>query len=78
MAITTTPSPELAALTARIVALEIAVKAITAEKNTSGKNIGKPCGRFASIGGIELRGATEFEKPEKPIDFSEIGGKRVG
>ena len=73
-----TPSPELTALRARVAALETAVAAITVEKNTSGKNVGKPCGRFASIGGIELRGATEFEKSETPIDFTDLGGKRIG
>ena len=51
-----------------------AVRGKTASsQNTSDKLSGK----FASIGGIEHRPVQSFEKPEEPIDFSEIGGKVV-
>ena len=38
----------------------------------------KPSGKFAEIGGVEIRPPQFFETPEKPIDFCEIGGKRIG
>ena len=55
----------------RVAALEKTVSTLIQHTNL-------PSGTFASIGGIERRPASESKTPEKPIDFSEIGGKRVG
>ena len=57
----------------RLTALETAVASLTAEKNSD-----EPSGKFSHLGGIERHPARSFETPEKPIDFSHIGGKRVG
>jgi hypothetical protein len=60
----------------RLAALEKAVASLTAEKSR-GEQSDKPSGKFAHLGGIERHPARSFETPEKPIDFSAIGGKCV-
>jgi hypothetical protein len=48
----------------------------TPSETTAAKSTDTPCGRFASIGGKRIP-VYEFEKLEKPIDFSSLGGKLV-
>jgi len=50
---------------------------LAAGKTANAKTSEKPSGKFADLGGIERRPVYEFEKPEKPIDFSEVSGKVV-
>jgi hypothetical protein len=68
--------PTLQKLAARIATLEAAVAALTTEKK-SGEKGNEPRGAFASLGGIEILPAPSTEAREKPIDFSEIGGRQV-
>jgi hypothetical protein len=37
----------------------------------------KPSGKFAEIGGIEIRAPQSFETEAKPINFAAIGGVEV-
>jgi hypothetical protein len=60
----------------RIAALETAIASLTVTSTPRHRET--PSGKFAHLGGIERRPGTSFEKREKPIDFSHIGGKKVG
>jgi hypothetical protein len=57
----------------RLATLEKAVASLTVEKK-----IDEPIGKFSHLSGIERHSARSFETPENPIDFSHIGGKRIG
>ena len=62
----------------RLAVLETTVASLTAEKN-SGEHSDEPCGRFASIGGIERHPGRSFEGSQS-VDLSEAygeTGKRV-
>ena len=65
------PEITLESISKRLAELEIAVTALTQHGT-------KPSGKFAHLGGGERRPTREVEKTDKPIDFSSIGGKRVG
>jgi hypothetical protein len=69
-------STEIMLAKRRLAVLETAVESLTAEKHR-GEHTDEPRGKFAHIGGIERHPARSFETPEKPIDFSAIGGKVV-
>jgi hypothetical protein len=68
------PAPATAPDLSRLLAAGPAAKKKAANRKNSNE---KPSGKFAAIGGIERRPACVFENSEKPIDFSEIGGKVV-
>lgn len=61
----------------RLFALETAVASLTAEKSKVGAHE-VPSGKFAHLGGIERRGPTTHEAREVPIDFSRVGGRKIG
>ena len=59
-------------IASRLDTLETTVASLTAEKNK-----GEPSGKFSHLGGIERIRGRSVETPEKPIDFSAIGGRVV-